>query len=226
MKKIIFIVAFTGVFQINAFTQIRFSIATDVSVLRNFSPQQKFWAFGQTVQGNFHFSQKESAYAWITYYGVGRFTNSFTAPAKSPATMPATMNYNVTGRWRYRQVSLGWKHYFKGSFDEEINWNIYGIAGFGLLFVKAENIMTSPVDTSLYALAPIPAIGINNFKRLTIDLGMGTEYPLGGDVFLYGDVRTSLPASDYPSTFFHNKKNIPFSVTVNAGIRILFNAAY
>lgn len=226
MKKIIFIFAFIIAVQLNAFPQIRFSVATDISLLRNFSPQQKFWGFGQTVQGNFHFSKKETAYAWITYYSQGKFTNNFKAAERTLGTVPDAMQYSVTGKWRYRQVSLGWKHYFKGSYDEEKTWNIYGIAGFGILFTRAENNLSSTIDTTVYMLKPKPILGTDDFKRLTIDLGIGTEYPVGGNVFLYGDVRTWIPSSFYPSPLFHNKRNVPFPIIINAGIRILFDFDY
>ena len=77
-------------------------------------------------------------------------------------------------------------------------------------------------DTSLYQLAPTPVAGSDEFKRLTVDLAAGAEYPLASGIFLYGDVRTSLPASGYPSPFFHNPNQVPFPVMLNLGIRILF----
>jgi hypothetical protein len=205
-----------------AFTQVRFSIATDVSLLRNFSPQQKFWSFGQGVEGDFHFSKKNTAYAWINYHTQGSFTNSFIATAKSPGTTPQEVSYNITGKWRFRQVSLGWKHYFKGAFNAEQNFNLYGAAGFGLLFSKVTNIFSFQPDTSVYQLPPAPIVGSDEFKRLTFDLAAGAEYPVASGIFLYSDVRVSLPASSYPSPFFHNEKRVPLPVMLNAGIRILF----
>jgi hypothetical protein len=205
-----------------AFAQIRFSIATDASLLRNLSPQQKFWSFGQGVEADFHFSKKNTAYAWINYHTQGSFTNRFVATAKSPATTPPDILYTVKGKWSFRQVSLGWKHFFKGSFNEEQYLNFYGAAGFGLLFSKVAN-ETSPMpDTSIYQLAQTPVIGSDEFKRLTFDLAAGAEYPLASGIFLYGDIKTSLPASGYPSPFFHNREKVPFPLSFNAGLRILF----
>jgi len=221
LKKLIFY--FTSLLFFNtAFTQARFSIATDASLLRNFSPQQKFWSFGQGVEGDFHFSKKNTAYAWINYHTQGNFTNMFIAVAKTPATTPAQVSYNVTGKWQFRQVSLGWKHYFKGSFDAEQDFNLYGAAGFGLLFSKVSNIINSMPDTSVYQLAPTPVAGNDEFKRLTLDLAAGAEFPVAPGIFLYSDIRTSLPSSNYPSPFFHNQSRVPFPVMLNAGIRILF----
>ena len=223
MKNFVFVFfLLTG---IQARAQIRFSIATDLSVMRNFSPQQKFWALGQTVQGNFHFNKKETAYAWLSYYSKGKFKNDFTATAKSSVTIPQLIRYRVSGTWRYREVSMGWKHYFKGAFDNE-RWNLYSIAGFGLMFTKAENIFSWSVDTALYNLPPAPVSGINSFYRLTIDLGMGTEFPIGGNFFLYSDIRTWLPTSDYPSPYLHNNKNVPLPIMISAGMRILFGGSY
>lgn len=221
MKKLLtlFVILFTTVV---AHAQVRFSIATNVSVLRNFSPQQKFWSFGQGVEGDFHFSAKNTAYAWIDYHTQGSFTNTFSAEAKSSATTPAQTNYRVTGKWKFRQVSLGLKHYFKGAFNADANWNLYGAAGFGLLFAKAENLLASPVDTNVYQLAPAPVLGADEFKRLTVDVAVGTEIPIASGFFVYSDVRTSVPASDYPSPLLHNQKHVPLPLMLNAGIRILF----
>jgi hypothetical protein len=198
------------------------SFATGVSVLRNFSPEQKFWGFGQSIQSNLHVTKTETAYAWLSYHTAGKFYNSFLASAKSTATSPAQLNYTVQGQWKFRQFSLGWKHYFKGSFDNEDNLSLYGAAGFGLLFAKAQNTLVSPVDTTLYSTGEAPVIGNGAFKRLTLDLAMGAEYPLSGNIFLYGDLRTSLHTSDYPSPLFHYQGNIPLPLVLNAGIRILF----
>jgi opacity protein-like surface antigen len=206
-----------------AFAQVRFSIATDISLLRNFSPHQKFWAFGQGVESDFHFSKKNSGYAWLNYHTQGAFTNRFTATADSSFTVPQKLSYNLKGKWRFRQVSLGLKHYFKGGFDVENDWNIYGAIGFGLMFTRVENELLTPVDTSLYTLSPAPVIGTDDFKRLTLDLGMGAEYPLAAGIFLYGDVRTTLPASDYPSPLLHDTRRVPLPLSANAGIRILFS---
>lgn len=210
-----------------ASAQLRYSVATDVSLLRNFSPQQKFFALGQTVQVNFHFTAYESGYVWLDYYTPGKFKNNFTALAKSSSTSPSSINYSVTGRWRYRQFSIGWKHYFKGSFDDDQGWNLYGIAGFGLLFALAENSFSTVIDTSVYNL-PSPPVEVNNvyngFKRLTLDLGMGIEFPVGGDLFLYGDVRTWIPTTSFPSPYFHNNKNIPMPVMISGGLRILLGS--
>lgn len=206
-----------------AFSQVQFSLATDASVLYNFSNQQRFLVFGQTVQANFHFTKKQSAYAWVSYYSPGHFKNTFIASAKSPLTNPSSINYTVEGRWRYRQISLGWKHYFKGSYDEENKWNLFGLAGFGLLFSNAENTLQNPVDTSKYIMQSMPAIGSYQFKRLTLDLGIGIEYPIGSTIYLYGDIRTWVPASSYPSEAFHNKRNVPLPLMANGGLRVLFD---
>src|SRR5690348_9243665 len=107
LKKLLLL--FAGLILIHtAFAQVRFSFATDVSLLRNFSPRQKFWGFGQGVQTNFHFSKRETLYAWVNYHTAGKFSNPFIATAKSTATSTSEINYTVTGKWKFRQVSLGW----------------------------------------------------------------------------------------------------------------------
>jgi len=200
--------------------QIRFCFATDFSVMHNFSPDQEFWCVGQTVQFNFHFNQKQSAYAWLNYYTPAKFKNYFTATAKLPNTVPSVIPFSASAKWNIGQVSVGWKHYFKGGFDAETGYSLYGMAGFGLMITKAENITTPAIDTSLYTATTIA--GNDKFYRLTLDLGAGVEFPVGGIFFLYGDLRTWLPTSDYPSPYLHSNKNVPLPLIFSAGMRILF----
>lgn len=228
MKKITVFISFF--ISLNCFAQqINFSFATDLSLMRNFSPQQKFFAIGQTVQVNFHFSPKQSAYAWLDYYTPGKFTNNFLASAKSSSTFPSAINYSVTGRIRYRQISLGWKHYFKGAYNNDNDWNLYGIAGFGLLFGLEQNTFSQLVDTSQYKLNA-PFVQENNvyepFKRLTMDFGAGVDYPLGGNFFVYGDVKTWIPTTSESSLYLQNTKNVPLPVMVSVGLRILMGFNY
>lgn len=209
-----------------SFAQVHFSVATDMGLLRNFSPKQKFWAIGQTVIGNFHINKRETVYAWLTYYSPGRFRNNFTATAKSPSTSPSTSSYRVTGTWRFREVSVGWKHYFKGAFNEENTWSLYSIAGLGVMFNKVENRFKQAVDTSLYSLAILPLEGSSVFNRLTLDLGLGLDFPIGADIYVYSDVRSFVPITDYPSLYLHQNKNVPLPFMVNIGFRFLFDWSY
>lgn len=205
---------------VHADAQVRFSIAPDISVMRNFSPDQKFWALGETVQGDFHFTKKETLYAWITFYTPGKFSNRFLATAKSQTTTPASIPFTASAKWRNNEVSVGWKHYFKGSFDAETGYSIYGTGGFGLMFTKVENSFAPVIDTVLYT-TPTKA-GNSEFYRLTIDLGAGVEFPLGANFFVYGDVRTWVPTSSYPSPYLHNTRNVPLPFMIGGGLRILF----
>jgi hypothetical protein len=205
----------------SAEAQIRFSVSPDISLMRNFSPKQKFWALGETVQGNVHFSPKETMYAWISYYTPGKFKNNLIADAKSSATSPLAVPFRATSKWRNNEFSIGWKHFFKGAFDYEDAINIYGLAGFGLMFTKVENVFNTSIDTAQYNVPVLP--GNNKFNRLTLDLGIGAEYPLGADFFIYTDLRTWIPASDYPSKYLVSNKNVPRPFMISAGLRILFD---
>jgi hypothetical protein len=204
-----------------AFAQLGFSVASDLSVLRNFSPNQQFWAIGHTIQANYHVTEKDGVYGWLSYYSPGRFENEFTATAKQPATVPQQVRFEATGRWNYRNISLGWKHYFRGTFTQEETWSLYGLAGFGLQFTRVRNEYMTPIDTSLYEVNA-PVEGEDGFKRLTLDLGAGVEYPLGPGVYAYGDLRTWLPASGYPSPYLHDTRKVPLPLTLGAGLRITF----
>jgi len=200
----------------------QFSMATDASLLRNLSEHQKFWAFGQTVQLNFYpGGEKDAVYAWVSYYTNGKFKNNFVAPAKNALTSPQEIRYTAHTDLRYRQISIGWKRYFVGAYNSENMWNVYGYAGFGLLLGKASNSFNKVVDSALYNVSQ-PIQGSSAFRRLTIDGGLGTEFPLGTAVFIYSEVRTWLPSSHYPSEYLYkNNRNIPAIVAVNMGLRVL-----
>ena len=222
MKRRLLLFSLNFFFVLVLSAQVDFSLASGASVLRNFSPQQGFWAFGQTIRAAVYFSPKQSAYASLDYYTEGKYKNSFTASAKSPATSPQELNYTATGRLTYRQVSLGWKHFFKGSYHEQRDYTIYGTAGFGFLFSKVRN--TVPVDTVLYNA--IPTEGESKVRKLTFDLGLGVEQCLGGNFFAFGEGRLWLPASSHTNPYLSNQKNVPLAGMFSIGLRVLFGTLY
>ncbi|RYF79714.1 MAG: hypothetical protein EON98_14285, partial [Chitinophagaceae bacterium] len=169
MKKLLLLLGLNLILLLSTTAQVDFSLGAGIAGLRNFSPKQKFWAFGQTVQANFHFSPKQGAYAWLDYYTAGKFKNNFTAITKIPFTAPLQIPFSATGRLTYRHISLGWKHYFKGAYNTEKEINLYGLAGFGFLFAAVSNSFSPDIDTSKYHV-PL-RLGQGKFKRLTFDLG-------------------------------------------------------
>lgn len=221
MNKIRTFCTATGILlHLSAFTQ--FSVATDASFLRNLNKDQKFWSFGQTVQLNFYpAGEKNAVYVWVSYYTTGKFENNFSAPARDPLTSPQEIRYRANTHLRYRNLSLGWKHYFTGAYNSENIWNAYGYAGFGLLLGKASNSFDKVIDTSLYTVSQ-PLEGSSAFKRLTIDAGLGVEIPLGATVYVYSEARTWIPSSHYPSKYLYkDNHDIPAIIAVNLGLRVL-----
>jgi len=204
------------------FGQTRISFATGVSVQRSFKKEQRFWTFGQDVVMNWHFTHSDGAYASVCYYSNGNFKNLLSASAKASTTFPQEIFFTNKAQVRLEQISLGWRHYFWGTNDTEGNWNLYGIAGFGLIFGKATNIYSVIVDTSLYNAPQQPVNGSGRFKRLTLDLGLGCEIPLGADLYFYSEAKTWIPTTDYPSRYLFVNNNAPFTGMISAGLRILF----
>jgi len=198
----------------------RFSIATDLGLQRSFKKEQRYWAGGHTIQVQFHFTPKDGAYAWVSYYTSGKFSNNVTATARSATTLPQQINYINKAVMRFKQISIGWKKYLKGTFNAEHGWNIYGYAGFGLILGRIENTHSVPIDTSVY-IVPV-RVGKANFKRLTLDLGLGWEAPIGADVFIYAEGRAWIPTTDYPSKYIFVNDNAPLVGMFNVGIRVLF----
>ena len=204
------------------FSQTHISFSTDASVLVSFKEDQRFWAFGQDVVMNWHFMPRSGAYAWVSYYSKGHFDNSLSAVAKTPATIPQEIFFTNNAEVRFQQVSLGWKYYLVGRSDAEENWNLYTITGLGVLFGTATNSYTAAIDTTLYIPPSHPVAGSGHFKRLTLDLGLGCEIPVDGDLYIYAEAKCWLPTTDYPSPYLLVNENAPITGMVTAGLRILF----
>lgn len=198
------------------------SIATDVSILRSVTRGSSFWAFGQTVQAQYHINPATTAYAWVSYYSNGVFKNRLPAFATNNAISPRQLDYTVKSSLRFRQISLGFRRYLKGAYNSETTWNLYGLAGFGLLLLKATNSYNQPVDTALYIVPQKAIAGTKNLVRLTADVGLGAEMLLGSGIYLYADVRTWIQASRTSSAYLYNDA-VPRVVIVSGGIRILFD---
>ena len=198
-----------------------FSITTDLGIQRNFRKQQQFWAFGQTVQFQLHVTPKNSFYIWAAYFSNGKVNYAQTATAKSLTTLPQSIAYNNQSLIRFKHISMGGKHYFKGSAVQESGWNLYGLAGFGIILGRVINTFSTPVDSSRYTI-PLQE-GQANFKRLTIDVGLGWEKSLGGTIYVYNDFRFWVPTSDYPSPYLFVNNHAPLAGTVSLGVRILFD---
>ena len=212
----LFVIFFSAV----AFGQTQFSIATDLGLQRSFKKGQQYWAGGHTIQAQIHFTPKDGAYAWLSYYTNGKFSNNVTATAKSTTTLPQQINYINNAVMRFKQISIGWRKYLKGTSNAEEGWNIYGYAGFGLILGRVDNTHSVSIDSVVYKV-PV-RMGKANFKRLTLDLGLGWEVPLGADIFFYAEGRAWIPTTDYPSKFIFVNDNAPLVGMISAGIRILF----
>ena len=75
-----FIIAIISALSISA-QPPQFSIATDIGLQRSFKKEQQFYAFGHTVQVQFHLAEKDGVYFWLSYYTNGKFSNNVIATA-------------------------------------------------------------------------------------------------------------------------------------------------
>jgi hypothetical protein len=204
--------------------QVKFSLATDVSLIHSFDEEQKFTSVGQTVIPQWHFDKKSTLYAWFSYHANGKYNTTLTATAKSPSTQPQSFTFSNESEMRLRQISVGYKRYFLGSFESLEKFNLYAAGGFGLMFGTASNTFSTIIDTSLYTINSKVVHGTGDFKRLTFDLTGGIEFPVAYEVFVYSEIRMHLPTTDYPSNYLMKSSNAPFLGGINLGIRVLFNA--
>lgn len=204
--------------------QVKLSIASDVSILHNFDGKQKFTVIGQTVLPQWHLDKKTTLYAWFTYHTNGKYKSNLLATAKSPATQPQTIAFTNNSQMRLRQFSLGIKKYFIGAYDTEDKFNLYGGGGFGLIVGTASNNFSTFIDTSLYTIQNNVVNGSGDFKRLTLDILGGLEFPVSYDFYVYTEMRLHIPTTNYPNNYLLKNSNAPFLAGINIGIRILFDA--
>jgi hypothetical protein len=206
------------------FAQVKFSAATDISVMHNFDPQQKFTVIGQTILPQWHFDKKNTVYAWLLYHANGKYENTLIATAKSPATQPQTISFTNQSVMRLRQISFGFKRYIIGSYDNLENFNFYGAGGFGVMYGNASNTFSTNIDTALYNIQYNVSHGRGDFKRLTFDITGGFEFPVSYEMYIYSEVRMYIPTTDYPSKYLLNNSHAPLLGSINIGIRIIFDA--
>lgn len=204
--------------------QVKFSAATDLSVLHNFDGKQKFTVAGQSLVPQWHLDKRTTLYVLFTYYANGKYNSTLLATAKSPATQPQTISFANNSEMRLRQFSLGVRKYFIGSFDRLEGFNLYGGGGFGLIIGNASNTFSTFIDTSLYNVQNNVVNGSGDFKRLSLDLVGGVEVPVSYEIFIYSEIRMHIPTTNYPNSYLLKNSNAPFVAGVNLGIRILFNA--
>ena len=204
--------------------QVKFSLATDISLIHCFDEQQEFTALGQTVISQWHFDKKSTVYGWFNYHANGKYNTTLTATAKSPSTQPQTFNFDNQSEMRLRQISIGYKRYIIGSFERLEKFNMYLAGGFGLMLGTASNTFSTAIDTALYTINSKVVQGTGDFKRLTFDITGGFEFPVAYELFVYTEARVYLPTTDYPSSYLMKSSNAPFLASINLGIRVLFNA--
>ena len=206
------------------FAQVKFSLATDLSFLHNFDGKQKFTTVGQTVLPQWHLDKKNTLYAWFTYYGNGKYKSTLIATAKSPGTQPQSISFTNQSEMRLRQFSVGVKRYFIGSFENLEKFNLYAAGGFGLIIGTASNTFSKYIDTALYTIQNNIVNGSGDFKRLTLDLTGGLEFPVSYEIFIYSEIRMHIPTTNYPNNYLLKNSNAPFLGGISIGIRVLFNA--
>lgn len=196
------------------------SIATDISLLRHFGKAYRFTTPGQSVRFTSHLTNRTGLYASFSYHSTGDFEERLQAQPRS-FPFPPTVTFSNRGELAYQQLSIGATRYLRNYAFTEEGWQLYGTAGFGLLFGRITNKFDG-IDTALYEYPTLPQSGRGRFRRLTLDLAIGAEAPIGGSVYLYGELRTWIQASNTPSPYLHNNE-VPRAALVNVGLRLLFD---
>lgn len=159
----------------------------------------------------------------FSYHSNGKYKSTLLASAKSPSTNPQSFEFTNRSEMRIKQFALGFKQYFTGNFQKTEKLSIYGIGGFGLILGQASNNFSAPVDTSLYTIQQNVINGSGDFKRLSLDLAGGIEFPVAYEIFVFSEGRIHIPTTRYPNSYLLKNNNAPFLGSLNVGIRVLFN---
>ena len=198
----------------------RFSMATDLSVQHSFKKEQRFTAIGQTTYLHIHIAPKDGFYASFAYYSNGKFSNNLSATAKLVSTTPSQISYVNKANMRLKEFSMGWKKYLLGNAMSDKGINIYASAGFGLMLGRVENSHSVGIDTALY---DVPVLsGRANFKRLSIDPGIGFDRNIGADIYLYAEGRIWIPTDGFPSRYIYINDRAPWTGMASLGLRVMF----
>ena len=152
------------------FAQVKFSAATDISLLHNFDPQQKFTVAGLTILPQWHLDKKNTVYAWLNFHWKGKYENTLIATANSPTTQPPTISFSNQSEMKLKQISFGFKRYLIGSYNHLEKFNLYAAGGFGVMYGNASNIFSTNIDTAQYNIQYNVIHGSGDFKRLTFDI--------------------------------------------------------
>lgn len=218
MSPRLFIVYFLLLLSASAAAQYpRFSLATDIGMVHNFPQRQRFTTFSNTVITDFHLVKKDGIRVSFMLCRTGTFDNL--VMATSNGAQPP-LGYTNNSKLRFRQLSVGWKHYLVGEPITEYGWNLFFTAGFGLQMGRVDNSTNPMLDTTGYT--PAVKFGTGKFKRLTYDLSLGWEKAFGADFSLYTEARLLIPSTDYPSEYLLINKKAPFAGLICGGLRILF----
>jgi opacity protein-like surface antigen len=204
--------------------QVKFSLASDISLLHNFDGKQKFTVVGQSLIPQWHFDKKNTLYAWFTYHSNGKYKSTLIASAKSSATQPQSISFTNQSEMRLRQFSFGIKRYFIGYFEKLEKFSLYGTAGFGLIIGSASNNFSTFIDTTQYMVQNNIKYGTGDFKRLTFDIAGGVDFPVAYEMFIYTEIRMHIPTTNYPNSYLLKNSNAPFFGGINLGIRVIINA--
>ena len=216
---ILFFLLVLSVINVNA--QITWSLATDFSLIRSQKETQRFWIAGHTIKADMHITPKSGPYVLVSYFLNAKFHNDLTADAKSSTTTPQSISFRNNSKLDLNHLSIGWKHYIMGQCNKEEGWSLYGTAGFGVSGGRIENTFAPAVDTALYQ---VPLLyGSSRFKRLTFDAGLGWDFQISGDIYLYNEFNVSIPTSDYPTKYLVSNGYVPLLFSVNVGLRVYFD---
>lgn len=172
-------------------------------------------------------SDYSSYYGNVAFFLPNSITGTTYATASSSTTTPQQIEVADKVTWSMINISVGYKKYFAGAYDDEFNF--YGAVGVGLLFAPLTYKITGDYDDSKYNLSianfdsSIPGTK-ETLGNATMSGALGVELELKRDLYLTAETALVLPATGYNSrTGPTSDYDIGGAFRASAGIKYILN---
>lgn len=145
------------------------------------------------------------------------------ANALSNQTSPSTASVNVSDKLTLIQLSIGYKRYFVGEFDDD--FNVYGTIKAGMALAPYTfTVDETSYDKTAYGLnvtnydASIPG-SKETLGNFTIGGGFGAEKELSRDLYFTAEVGVVIPATSANSRTGAGAYDLPAAARIALGIK-------
>lgn len=207
--KLIATALFITILSSQAYSQL--SLGGQVSYLNLFGGTG-LKSFGVGVKGDYAIDDKTVLSGGLNFYLPSTLTEGAYANAFSNQTSPSQIVIDTENKISFIHLYFGGKRYFVGDYEDDFGF--YGLAEIGILLAPTTTTLEEFDESKYYSTVEEGRETLSNF---TINFGAGVEKEIDfGYIFL--DLKLNLPANQANGQAV--AVEIPFSASINAGVRI------